>query len=167
MNYLYIPTLLITVLVFSGCTAKSKGFFEDIYSQTEVRSAGKGDYNTVQAQPKEAKKQTSQQPIKQDTPTQTINISQAYKAEGRIIESNYDEDVELFVYVFLESGKETPIIFYYNKDLKSIGKKINITVKENFLTNISQNSEIKNQRTEQKRKKSTIKTPIIEKINTL
>ncbi len=160
MNYRNISYLLILTLIFSGCTAKSKGFFEDIYSQTEVRSAGKGDYNTVQSQP------TKQQPIAQQQITQPTT-TQIYKAEGKIIESNYDEDVELFVYVFLESGKENPMIFYYNKDLKSTGKKVNIIVKENFLTHISQDREIKNQRTEKKREKSMIKTPIVEKINTL
>ncbi len=166
MNYRTISYLLILALIFSGCTAKSKGFFEDIYSQTEERSAGKEDYNTVQSQ-QTVQPPIAQQQTKQPTRTQINKTSQIFKAEGKILESNYDEDVELFIYVFLESGKENPMIFYYNKDLKSIGKKISITVKENFLTNISQNREIKSQRTEKKRERSKIKAPIIEKINTL
>ncbi len=161
MNYQNISVLLILTLIFSGCTAKSKGFFEDIYSQTEVRSAAKADYVTVQTN----KEQTRTKPIQ--IANHTNNTSQIYKARGKILESNYDEDVELFVYVFLENGKESPIIFYYNKDLKSTGKKVNIIVKENFLTHIAQEKDIKNQRTEKKREKSTIKAPIVEKINTL
>ncbi len=166
MNYQNISILLILTLIFSACTAKSKGFFEDIYSQTEVRSAAKGDYVTVQSK-KETIIQESTRTKSIETNNQINSTSQIYKAKGKILESNYDKDVELFVYVFLENGQENPIIFYYNRDLKSTGKKVNIIVKENFLTHISEDGKTKNQRTEKKREKSTIKAPIVEKINTL
>jgi hypothetical protein len=159
-------TLFTTIffITFSGCSAKTKGFIEDLYSNTKTRSASKQDYSNS---PRESQKIINQE--KSIREVQDINnnytIDETYKATGKIIDASYDKDIKLYMYVFLEDGNSDPISFYYDKDLKPIGKTVTISVKENFLTSIS--SERKTKRTLNKRIKSDIKTPIVEKINTL
>ncbi|MCH9814315.1 MAG: hypothetical protein K0U47_10300 [Epsilonproteobacteria bacterium] len=165
MQYRQLSSLLIITLVFSGCTAKTKGFFEDIYSQTETRSANKQDYATI--------KNVKNAPIIKDTPIESrtklngnyiSDASQIYQATGTIIDTTYDKDVNLYVYAFIKNGESNPITFYYDKDLRPIKSKVSITVKDNFLTKISRHStKIKTG----KRKSSTIKVPTVEKIDTL
>ncbi len=169
MNYLYILFTFFIVILFSGCSAKSKGFIEDIYSQTEVRSATKQDYISIKA-PRNA-------PIIKDTPKDESlqertklngnyisDASQIYKATGKIIDASYDKDVNLYIYAFVKSRESNPITFYYDKDLRPIGDIVTITVKDNFLTKISSE---KSQRSLQKRKRSIIEMPVVERINTL
>lgn len=164
MHYRQISFIIFTTLIFSGCTAKSKGFIEDLYSQTEVRTASKQNYETQAPGNISTSKEKTIEDNEKLEKNYIQNTSQVYQASGKIIDASYDKDVNLYVYAFLKSGESDPIIFYYDKDLRPIGSRVSVTVKDNFLTKISQE---KSQRTEQKRKKSTIKTPIVEKINTL
>jgi len=163
---------IFAIVLFSGCSSKSKGFFEDLYSQTEVRSATQEDYSSIKAD--------ENTPILTETPKEkeirlqeklnnnyTSEASQVYHGTGKIIDVDYDNDVNLFVYAFLKSGTSNPISFYYDKDLRPIGKIVTITIKDNFLTSISGGNVEKTQRTSKKRKWSKIKVPTIEKINTL
>ena len=168
---MYFRHLLLTLTIaalFSGCSSRSKGFFEDIYSQTEVRSATQADYSEIKA--------AANAPIIQDEDVSrstkynkkyTADTSEVYSATGKIIDASYDKDVNLYVYAFVKSGTSNPISFYYDKDLNPIGGVVTITVKDNFLTSISNSNLQKTQRTGTKRKRSRIKIPTIEKINTL
>ncbi len=172
MHFRHLLFTFIIAALFSGCSARSKGFFEDMYSATEVRSATNQDYATIKAaenapilsetqREKEIKQQEKQ------NKSYTSEASQVYHGTGKIIDADYDKDVNLYVYAFLKSGTSNPISFYYDKDLKPIGGIVTITIKDNFLTSISSSSSEKSQRSSKKRKRSRIKTPTIEKINTL
>ncbi len=169
MKHKNIFFLLIATLLFTGCTAKTKGFIEDMYSETETISADNQDY-TVNY---DKKRQTIKKVIKKDENLEsrtTLNnnyisdASNIYQGEGKIIDASFDKDVNLYIYVFLQSGESNPITFYYDKDLRPIGNILSITVKDNFLIKVSKES---SSRTNQKRIKSKIKPPIVEKINTL
>jgi len=171
-NFLF---ALFTVVLISGCSSKSKGFFEDLYSQTEVRSATKQDYASIKSVTnKPIVNEVSQEESTKQNKSYSSNSSQIYTAKGKIIDADYDKDVNLYIYAFLKSGSSNPISFYYDKDLRPIGDIVTITVKDNFLTDISKGSSTtttkKNRakkRNWKKRKKSNIQTPFVEKINTL
>ena len=164
--------LLIATLLFTGCTAKTKGFIEDLYSETETRAAQNQDYAKNYEKPKQVtpttvKKVVHDESLETRTTLNNNYISDAsnlYHGRGKIIDASFDKDVDLYIYAFLQNGTSDPITFYYNKDLRPIGNIVSISVKDNFLINISQEN---SNRTNQKRKKSDIKTPIVEKINTL
>jgi hypothetical protein len=176
---MYFRNFLLTITIatlISGCSARTKGFFEDLYSQTEVRSATKQDYASIKAA-------TNAPIISEDENKQKSKKSKAYSSEtskiytatGKIIDADYDKDVNLYIYAFLKSGTALPISFYYDKDLRPIGNIVTITVKDNFLTEISsankKSRSLKRsgakKRHWRKRKKSNIQTPYVEKINTL
>ncbi|HIP60304.1 MAG TPA: hypothetical protein EYH01_07760 [Campylobacterales bacterium] len=165
MHFRHLLFALIIAALFSGCSAKSKGYFEDLYSATEVRSATNQDYSVIKA-PKNAPIIRDIQP-QSSTKRYTSDVSQVYHGTGKIIDADYDKDVNLYVYAFLKSGTSNPITFYYDEDLNPIGGIVTITIKDNFLTSITNSQPEKSQRTNKKRKRSRIKTPIIEKINTL
>ncbi len=171
MQFRHLLFTILTIALFSGCSSRSKGFFEDIYSATEVRSATSQDYSDIKGAANAPIIKKTQEEVKSSTKedrSYTSNSSEVYSATGKIIDAAYDKDVNLYVYAFLKSGTSNPISFYYDKDLKPIGGVVTITVKDNFLTEISGNKSSSNsQRTNQKRKRSRIKTPIVEKINTL
>jgi len=165
MHFRNLLLIFIIATLFSGCSARSKGFFEDIYSATEVRSATNQDYAEIKAP-------VNSSIIKDDTETKqsktyTSNTSQVYHGTGTIIDADYDKDVNLYIYAFLKNGTSNPITFYSDKDLKSNSGVVTITVKDNFLTSISTNNTQSTQKTSTKRKRSRIKTPTVEKINTL
>ena len=168
MQFHQVLFTLIIVALFSGCSARSKGFFEDIYSATEVRSATNQDYSVIKGAENEPiiKDLQPQSSIKQNK-NYTSDVSQVYHGTGKIIDADYDRDVNLYVYAFLKSGTSNPISFYYDKSLKSTDDTVTVTIKDNFLTKILYNSPKKSQRSTTKRKRSRIKTPTIEKINTL
>jgi len=175
MKLKHILYILIITSQFSGCSSKAKGFFEDLYSDTETRSATAQDYATVKA--------TSTAPIIKETAYEQqqrnkqkysrSKVSDSYQATGKIIEANYDKDVKLYVYTFLKSGSSNPVTFYYDKDLRPIGRTMTINVKENFLISVSTKESEKVDRTNtkhrryKKRIKSRLNTPTVEKINTL
>ena len=175
MKLKHILYLLIITSQFSGCSSKSKGFFEDLYSNTETRSASSQDYATVKA--------TSTAPIIRETAYEQqqkserkysrSKVSDSYQATGKIIEADYDRDVKLYVYTFLKSGSSNPISFYYDEDLRPIGRTMTVNVKENFLISksIKESGKIERTNTEHRRYKKRIKsrlnTPTVEKINTL
>jgi hypothetical protein len=168
MQFRHLLFTVLTISLITGCSSRSKGFFEDIYSATEVRSATSRDYSDI--------KGAANAPIIKDEPKEykvqqnrsyTSTSSEVYSATGKIIDADYDKDVNLYVYAFLKSGTSNPISFYYDKDLNPIGGVVTITVKDNFLTSISNSNLQKTQRTGTKRKRSRIKIPTIEKINTL
>jgi hypothetical protein len=168
MHFRHLLFTLIIAALFSGCSARSKGYFEDLYSATEVRSATTQDYANIKA--------AKNTPIVTDVQDQastkqknnyTSDASQVYHGTGKIIDADYDKDVNLYVYAFLKSGTSNPISFYYDEDLRPIGGIVTITIKDNFLTSITNNQPAKSQRSTKKRKRSRIKIPSIEKINTL
>ncbi len=161
MSYKNISFLLIISTLFLGCSAKTKGFIEDIYSETEVRKAVDQDY--VDRGKTIAKKESISNSQK-SSDSYIDNISQIYSAKGKIIDASFDKDVNLYIYVFLEDGKSDPVIFYYNRDLRPIGKKVIVKVKDNFLQNITQ--EIPSKSGNRKFNPS-IKAPSVEKIETL
>ncbi len=169
MHFRNLLFTLIIAALFSGCSARSKGFFEDIYSATEVRSATNKDYTEIKA-PENAsiiKDIEPESTDKKQSKGYISDASQVYHGTGKIIDADYDKDVNLYVYAFLKSGTSNPISFYFDKDLRPIGGVVTITVKDNFLTSISTNNSQPSQRTTTKRKRSRIKTPTVEKINTL
>jgi flagellar basal body L-ring protein FlgH len=169
--------VLFTVVLISGCSSKSKGFFEDLYSKTEVRSATKQNYASI----KSATNVPIVNEVEEEESTKknknySSDSSQIYTATGKIIDADYDKDVNLYIYAFLKSGTAVPISFYYDQDLRPIGDIVTVTIKDNFLTEYSKGTKkVKKTRTEKrsrkrswkKRKKSNIQTPFVEKINTL
>ena len=171
MQFRHLLFTILTIALFSGCSSRSKGFFEDIYSQTEVRSATSQDYSEIKGAANAPIIKETQQKVKSSTKqdrSYTTNSPEVYSATGKIIDADYDKDVNLYIYAFLKSGTSNPISFYYDKDLKPIGGVVTITVKDNFLTKISGvSSNSTSKRSNTKRKRSRIKTPVIEKINTL
>lgn len=163
MQHIYLLTAA-AVILFSGCSAKTKGFIEDLYSDTEVVSASQQNYNAPAAAP-----QPQQNDIASRTTLHGNYISDAakiYEGTGKIIDASYDRDVKLFIYAFVKTGESNPITFYYDKDLRPIGDEVTITVKDNFLTNIIRKNKVKT-KINQIRQPSTIKTPTVEKIDTL
>lgn len=167
MYFRHILFTLIIAALFSGCSARSKGFFEDMYSDTEVRSATNQDYLEIKA-PANASiiKDIQSEPDTKQSKSYSSDASQVYHGTGKIIDADYDKDVNLYVYAFLKSGTSNPISFYFDKDLRPLGKVVTITIKDNFLTSISTNNSQTSQRTTKKRKRSRVKTPTIERINT-
>ncbi len=164
MKYKNIFFLLIATLLFTGCTAKTKGFIEDMYSETETISADNQDYTVNYKKERIIKKDENLESRTTLNNNYISDASNVYQGEGKIIDASFDKDVNLYIYVFLQSGESNPITFYYDKDLRPIGNILSITVKDNFLIKVSKESSI---RTNQKRIKSKIKPPIVEKINTL
>jgi len=164
-----------TIVLISGCSSKSKGFFEDLYSKTEVVSASKQNYASIKSVSNEpiVKEEIEEENIKQNR-SYSSEVSKIYTATGKIIDADYDKDVNLYIYAFLKSGTAVPISFYYDKDLRPIGDVVTVTIKDNFLTEISKGEKkikktikTKKVRSWKKRKKSNIQTPYEEKINTL
>ena len=178
MKLKHILYILIITSQFSGCSSRSKGFFEDLYSNTETRSATAQDYATVKV-PKSApiirESAYEQQQKREERQSRSYpsKVSDSYHATGKIIEADYDKDVKLYVYIFLKSGSSNPISFYYDKDLRPIGRVMTINVKENFLISVSTTKSEKIDRANtthrryKKRIKSNLNTPDVEKINTL
>jgi hypothetical protein len=164
--------------LFSGCSARSKGFFEDIYSATEERSATQADYSAIKAAKNapiitDTQRDEEVKLRKERQKAYSSNSSEIYKATGKIIDVDYDKDVNLYIYAFLKTGTANPISFYYDEKIEQIGNIVTVTIKDNFLTSISENHSIldknskKVQRTKTKRRRSRIKVPIVERINTL
>jgi flagellar basal body L-ring protein FlgH len=168
---------LLVVVLISGCSSRSKGFFEDLYSKTEVISASKQNYASIKSVSNEpiVKETIDEENTKQNR-NYSSDATKIYTATGKIIDADYDKDVNLYIYAFLKSGTAVPISFYYDQDLRPIGDIVTVTIKDNFLTEYSKGTKkVKKTRTEKrsrkrswkKRKKSNIQTPFVEKINTL
>ena len=173
MHFRHFLFSIFAITLLSGCSSRSKGFFEDIYSATEVRSATSQDYSNVKSARNapiivEEKSYDEARAETKKSSRYIDNSSQVYHASGKIVDVSYDRDVNLYVYAFVKSGTSNSITFYSDEDLKPIDRTFTITVKDNFLTSHTVNNPSNNsQRTDTKRKRSRIKAPIIEKINTL
>jgi len=171
-NFLF---ALLAVVLISGCSSKSKGFFEDLYSKTEVVSASKQNYASIKsASNVPIVNEETEEETKKQNRNYSSETSKIYTATGKIIDADYDKDVNLYIYAFLKSGTAVPISFYYDQDLRPIGDIVTVTIKDNFLTEISKGTKkvkkatrVKKRRSWKKRKKSNIQTPYEEKINTL
>ncbi len=169
-----IKLLLTTIIItsqFTGCSSRSMGALEDLYSATEVRSATAEDYSDV--------KIVRNAPIiKETTQEQNKRATRAYekvkekpviqKVTGKIIDKSYDRDVKLFIYAFLEETTSNVISFYSYKDLKQDGSTITVTIKDNFLIESVDLEKLKPKTIRGiRRKRSRVKVPVVEKINTL
>ncbi len=167
MKYKIILLTIISIILFSGCTAKTKGFIEDLYSNNNTRSAQNSDYTEVTNKIIKTTNSKTQRVKQYNT------LSGSYTATGKIIDASYDKDLNLYLYVFVKDGNYNPVTFYYNKNIEFLNTNVTITVKENFLKSISTNESIEtkdiksHKRILKKRIRSDIKTPIVEKINTL
>jgi len=164
-------TTIIIGMQFIGCSSRTMGSFEDLYSATEVRSATAKDYSDIKAAGnKPIIKETTQEKQQREYKSydQVEEKSIVHTASGKIIDKSYDRDVKLFIYAFLEDTKSNPISFYSYKDLKQDGKIITVKIKDNFLIDTKAIIKTKSKKIKGiKRKRSRVKVPIVEKINTL
>jgi len=171
----YISVVLI--LLFSGCSYKTSELFEDLFAENKVIKA-EGQYkHTISKDPRT--------PILSE-PTKSKQITTANKPNsfrGKIASVHFDRDFNLYMYTFIDNLTHKPIIFYYDKNIqqKKYSGDYRIVVNGNYLisyrqihgqsTQKSQSSKTKKHyiiRTKyKKRKRSSIKVPIEEKISPL
>ncbi len=171
----YISLLLI--LLFGGCSYKTSELFEDLFAENKVIKA-EGQYkHTISKDPRT--------PILSE-PTQNKKIiinNKPNTFRGKIASVHFDRDFNLYMYTFIDNLTHKPIIFYYDKNIqqKKYSGDYRIVVNGNYLINYKQVNEYttrKNQNTAvkrpyikrtkyKKRRRSSIKVPVEEKINPL
>ncbi len=171
----YISILLI--LLFGGCSYKTSELFEDIFAENKVIKA-EGQYkHTISKDPRT--------PILSE-PTKSkklVTDNKPNSFRGKIASVHFDRDFNLYMYTFIDNLTHQPIIFYYDKNIqqKKYSGDYRIVVNGNYLisykqvngqsTQKSQNSTAKKTyiiRTKyKKRRRSSIKVPIEEKIDPL
>ncbi len=168
---------------FSGCSTKTSEYIEDIFAENKVIKAEGQFKSTVGKDPKAPILVTgSSQSASHD-----LNKVQSYR--GKIVSVRLDRDFNLYMYTFIDHVTHKPVIFYYNKNIqkKAYNGDYRIYVKGNYLikyvelkenrlqSKYSEKKSTKNKdgyrapshRRYKKRKRSSIKIPDEEKINTL
>ncbi len=168
----------IFILIFlQACSYRSSEFFEDIIAENKVIKAD-GRY-------KGKVKRDANAPIIEDK--ERLKEEELLKpifSRGKIVSVNFDKDYNLYVYTFIDDITKKPITFYYDKNIPyGKNRSFKIEVRGNYLykiTTINENSGSKSTDTfstspndknyrikHRKRRRSFIRTPIEEKINTL
>ncbi len=170
------------MLFISGCSYRTSEFFEDIFAENKVIKAEGQFQKSVGKDPK--------QPIlytKPDNASAHTFSDKPKSYRGKIASVHFDRDFNLYLYTFIDHITHKPVIFYYDKNIqqKSYKGDYRIVVKGNYLITYKQlaskatesDSHIQANSTEQKpykirktykrRKRSSIKVPIEEKINPL
>ncbi len=172
--------LIVFVLILSGCSYKTSELFEDLFADNHVIKA-EGQYKrTVERDPSTPIFTTKEKTKK------ALNDNKPVSYRGKIASVHFDRDFNLYVYTFIDHITKKPVIFYYDKNIQQ--KKYNgdyrIVVNGNYLITYKQindnrsyqqstTADLENtkpvpvKRRYKKRKRSSIKVPIEEKINPL
>jgi hypothetical protein len=168
---------LLATLLLSGCSYKTSEFFEDLFAENRVVKAEgqyKGSVNADAHAPIIGKKEKKS--YKQD--------KRVYSYRGKIAAVHFDKDFNLYVYTFIDHITHKPITFFYDKNIKHNRYKgdYRVRVSGNYLIAYEQldapkKSKIAKEKDSTKRsstikkykrrKRSSIKVPVEEKINPL
>ncbi len=171
------------ILLFSiGCSYRNSNFFENILADNETIKAD-GRYSGSVAADKKAPIIKTIVDTKKIDSKENIPSSNTIISRGKIVQSNFDKDYNLYVYTFLDEVTHQPVTFFYDKSIHySKFTRYKIVVNGNYLYKIEKintKSHIKSSssrsiqtskrrpRRFKKRRRSYIKAPIEEKINTL
>jgi len=173
----YVKYLFVALaLFFSGCSYKTTELFEDLFAENKVIKA-EGQYkNSVPAD--------ARTPIlSESTKNRHIVINNRPSSfRGKIASVHFDRDFNLYLYTFIDNLTHKPVIFYYDKNIqrKNYQGDYRIVVNGNYLISyreVSTSRTAKKESTEKKsyiirtkykkRRRSSIKVPIEEKINPL
>ena len=170
----YISLLLI--LLFSGCSYKTSELFEDLFAENKIIKA-EGQYkHTISKDPRT--------PIlSEQTKNKQVTDNKPNSFRGKIASVHFDRDFNLYMYTFIDNLTHKPIIFYYDKNIqqKKYSGDYRIVVNGNYLISYKQVHEQSTQKSQsstakkpyiirtkyKKRRRSSIKVPIEEKINPL
>ena len=171
MNYI----LVVLALLFGGCSYKTSELFEDLFAENKVVKA-EGQYKHT---------------ISKDTRTPILTTPKNKPAaknkpnvfRGKIASVHFDRDFNLYMYTFIDHLTRKPITFYYDKNIqqKKYSGDYRIVVNGNYLISYRQVNESGAKKSQsskpkkpyiirtkyKKRKRSSIKVPIEEKINPL
>ena len=172
----YFLPLLATMLL-SGCSYKTSEFFEDLFAQNRVIKAEgqfKGKVGSDAHAPIIGKQKKTVN--KQDKRVQSYR--------GKIAAVHFDKDFNLYVYTFIDHITHKPITFFYDKNIHHNRYKgdYRIRVSGNYLIAYEQLETAVGKKSTQvtpagkeripvkkykRRKRSSIKIPVEEKINPL
>ncbi len=173
--------IFITLYLFTGCSYRSSNFFENIIADNETIKAD-GRYSGSLGPNKTAPIVKTVDKSKNIDNVKDIPASKRIISKGKFVQSNFDRDYNLYVYTFLDEMTHEPITFFYDKSIHyDKFTRYEIIVDGNYLYKISKvNSKSKIRTSKQKiesttrrprkykrRRRSYIKAPIEEKINTL
>ena len=168
-------------MLLGGCSYKAGSFFEDLFAENSVVKA-EGQYKGSVAADAHA-------PIIQ-TRSQKAYAAIQKKARtyrGKIAAVHFDRDFNLYAYTFIDNLTHAPVTFYYDKNIQSnrYGGDYRVTISGNYLIRYEQIQptssrhsgksatqkpravEHKTVKKYKRRKRSSIKVPVEEKISPL
>ncbi len=177
MYFIKSAIFLIILIFLQACSYRSSEFFEDIIADNETIKAD-GQFKKAVEKSFDTPILNNEKSIEED------ELLKPIISRGKIASVNFDKDYNLYVYTFIDEVTNKPITFYYDKNIQySKNKSFKIEVKGNYLhkiTTIHENNSSKNsdalssqpqkssyKTKPRKRRRSFIRTPIEEKINTL
>ena len=175
-------TLVLILFVLTGCSYKTTEFFEDLIADNTVIKSDGRYQNSVE---KDAR--TPILTTKKSEESCLVTDEKIQKYRGKIARVHFDKDFNLYVYTFIDHITHKPIIFYYDKNIHHNQYKgdyrveisgnylikyrqINKVVTKNSYTEKEESKNIttyKVQKKYKKRKRSSIKVPVEEKISPL
>ena len=181
--------LFITMLYFfSGCSTKTSEYIEDIFAENKVIKA-EGQFKSTVGKDPRAPILTTGSDKNGAGQSSTRDLNKVHSYRGKIVSVRLDRDFNLYMYTFIDHVTHKPVVFYYNKNIqrKTYNGDYRIYVKGNYLIKYIELKENKSQskqyskesaksksgyrtpshRKYKKRKRSSIKIPDEEKINTL
>ena len=176
--------LAVAVLFFSGCSNKATTLFEDLFAENKVIKAEGQFKGTVGKDPRTPILSTKSSAKTTQHYSNQENKPNSFR--GKIASVHFDRDFNLYLYTFIDNLTHKPVIFYYDKNIqrKHYSGDYRIVVNGNYLisyreiktTDQKGNSATDTSDTKKhyiirtkykKRKRSSIKVPIEEKINPL
>ncbi len=173
----YLPLLLAATLS-GGCSYKTGEFFEDLFAENRVVKADGQYKGTVGAD--------AHAPIVGKKTEQKKRYDKRVKSyRGKIAAVHFDKDFNLYVYTFIDHVTHEPVTFFYDKNIHHDRYRgdYRIRVSGNYLIAYEQlqatrktgkhteetapHEHPKPLRKYKRRKRSSIKVPVEEKINPL
>ncbi len=176
-----ITLMAITFYLLTGCSYRSSNFFENIIADNETIKADGRYSGSVGATPKAPIVKTINKSKTIDN-IKDIPSSKRIISKGKFVQSNFDKDYNLYVYTFVDELSHKPITFFYDKSIHyDKMTRYEIIVDGNYLykiVKVNSKSQLKSSkpiiespkrrpRKYKKRRRSFLKAPIEEKINTL
>jgi hypothetical protein len=167
-----ILSIMIVSQLITACSYRDgENLFEDLYTDVKVVKPSSANYA--------AQKNTHASPIlnepKKSTQTPTEKKSVHIKKTGRIIQSNFDEEVKLYVYTLIDQQDGGYTIFYYDQKLNFPSSTlVDVDILDNYLITAKKHPiksslsvEEKKKYIKHKKRNYKIKEAIEEKIDTL
>ncbi len=168
---------LFILIFFQACSYRSADFFEDIIADNTVIKAD-GRLKKGVGADKNAPILKDKKYAKED------RLLKPIISRGKIVSVNFDKDYNLYVYTFIDEITKKPLTFYYDKNIPyTKNRSFKIEVRGNYLykiTTLHESSDKKDSEAfslspeeknrtlrHKKRRRSFIKAPIEERINTL